>query len=195
MEEKKTNTAESELENQTAEEQQPVEENQPTEEAPADKQEADEEPQDDALDNALKEIETLKDKYLRSVAEFDNYRKRTIKEKADLILGGSEKAVTAILPVIDDMERALENGEKTEDAAVLKEGMELIYHKLLKVLESLGVTKIDTDDADFDTDFHEAIAMIPGVEDVKKGKIIDCVQSGYKLNDKVIRHAKVAVGQ
>ncbi len=149
----------------------------------------------DPLDVALQEIESLKDKYLRSVAEFDNYRKRTLKEKTELILNGSEKAVVAFLPVIDDMERAIGNAEKTEDIEVLKEGMRLIYHKMNKVMESLGVKKMNTENADFDTDFHEAIAMVPGVEDDKKGKILDCVQTGYMLNDKVIRHAKVAVGQ
>ncbi len=156
---------------------------------------AEEENEKDPLAEALKEIETLKDKYLRSVAEFDNYRKRTIKEKAELILNGSEKAVLAVLPVIDDMERAIQNAEKTDDIEVLKEGMKLIYHKTNKVMESLGVKKMNTENADFDTDFHEAIAMVPGVEDDKKGKILDCVQTGYLLNDKVIRHAKVAVGQ
>ncbi|MCD8292059.1 MAG: nucleotide exchange factor GrpE [Prevotella sp.] len=149
----------------------------------------------DPLDVALQEIESLKDKYLRSVAEFDNYRKRTLKEKTELILNGSEKAVVAFLPVIDDMERAIENAEKTDDIEVLKEGMKLIYHKMNKVMESLGVKKMNTENADFDTDYHEAIAMVPGVEDDKKGKILDCVQTGYMLNDKVIRHAKVAVGQ
>ncbi|MBQ3698716.1 MAG: nucleotide exchange factor GrpE [Prevotella sp.] len=149
----------------------------------------------DPLETALDEIEQLKDKYLRSVAEFDNYRKRTLKEKAELILNGGEKAVQAILPVIDDMERALENGEKTDDPAVLREGMELIYQKFMKALESLGVKKIETEDADFDTDMHEAVAMVPGMGDDKKGKVIDCLQTGYQLNDKVIRHAKVAVGQ
>ena len=93
------------------------------------------------------------------------------------------------------MERAIDNGQKTEDPAVLREGMELIYHKLLKVLESQGVSTITTEDADFDTDVHEAVAMVPGMGDDKKGKVIDCLQKGYKLNDKVIRHAKVAVGQ
>jgi len=112
-----------------------------------------------------------------------------------LILNGSEKAVQAVLPVADDMERALENGEKTDDPQVLKEGMELIYQKFMKALESLGVKKIDTTDADFDVDFHEAIAMVPGMGDEKSGKVLDCVQTGYTLNDKVIRHAKVAVGQ
>ena len=149
----------------------------------------------DPLDVALDEIASLKDKYLRSVAEFDNYRKRTLKERAELILNGGEKVITAILPVVDDMERAIENGAKTDDPAVLREGMELIYHKLLKVMESQGISTIDTDNSDFDTDIHEAVAMVPGMGDDKKGKVIDCLQKGYKLNDKVIRHAKVAVGQ
>lgn len=149
----------------------------------------------DPLEKAQNEIAQLKDKYLRSVAEFDNYRKRTLKEKAELILNGSEKAIQAILPIIDDMERALTNSEKTDDVEVLKEGMKLIYQKTNKVMESLGVKKIDTTDADFDTNFHEAVAMVPGMGDDKKGKVLDCVQTGYTLNDKVIRHAKVAVGQ
>jgi molecular chaperone GrpE len=149
----------------------------------------------DPLENAQDEIAELKDKWLRSVAEFENYRKRTLKERAELILNGGEKVITAILPVIDDMERAIENGAKTEDPTVLREGMELIYQKFLKTLESQGVSKIKTEDADFDTDLHEAVAMVPGMGDDKKGKVIDCLQQGYKLNDKVIRHAKVAVGQ
>ena len=147
------------------------------------------------LEEAQAQIDELKDKYLRSVAEFDNYRKRTLKEKAELILNGSEMAVGAVLPILDDMERAIANGEKTDDPKVLREGMSLIYTKYQKVLESLGVKEIETADADFDTDVHEAIAMVPGMGDDKKGKVLDCVQKGYKLNDKVIRHAKVAVGQ
>ena len=157
--------------------------------------EAEESTEKDPLEAAQEEIESLKDKYLRSVAEFDNYRKRTLKEKADLILNGGEKTVSAILPVIDDMERAIENGKKTDDVAVLREGMELIYHKFMKTLEGLGVKKIETENADFSTDVHEAVAMVPGMGDDKKGKVIDCLQTGYQLNDKVIRHAKVAVGQ
>lgn len=149
----------------------------------------------DPLELANEQIEELKDKYLRSVAEFDNYRKRTLKEKAELILNGGEKAITAILPILDDMERAIANGQKTDDPAVLREGMKLIFTKFNKTLESLGVSKIETEDADFDTDIHEAIAMVPGMGDDKKGKVLDCVQTGYKLNEKVIRHAKVAVGQ
>ena len=147
------------------------------------------------LEKAQEQIDELKDKYLRSVAEFDNYRKRTLKEKAELILNGSEKAVGAVLPILDDMERAIANGEKTDDPLVLREGISLIYTKFQKVLESLGVKEIETADADFDTDVHEAIAMVPGMGDDKKGKVLDCVQKGYKLNEKVIRHAKVAVGQ
>ena len=147
------------------------------------------------LEKAQEQIDELKDKYLRSVAEFDNYRKRTIKEKAELILNGSEKAVGAVLPILDDMERAIANGEKTDDPQVLREGISLIYAKFQKVLESLGVKEIETADAEFDTDVHEAIAMVPGMGDDKKGKVLDCVQKGYKLNEKVIRHAKVAVGQ
>jgi molecular chaperone GrpE len=149
----------------------------------------------DPLEKAQDEIADLKDKWLRSVAEFENYRKRTLKERAELILNGGEKVITAILPILDDMERAIENGAKTDDPEVLREGMSLIHQKFMKTLESQGVSKIETKDADFDTDLHEAVAMVPGMGDDKKGKVIDCLQEGYKLNDKVIRHAKVAVGQ
>ena len=149
----------------------------------------------DPLAEANAEIEELKDKYLRSVAEFENYKKRTRKEVADLILNGGEKTVAAIVPIIDDMERAIDNAGKAEDIKALEEGWELIFKKLMKTLESLGVKKIDTDGKDFDVDYHEAVAMVPGMGDDKKGKVIDCVQAGYMLNDRVIRHAKVAVGQ
>ena len=149
----------------------------------------------DPLEEAQAQIADLKDKYLRQVAEFDNYRKRTMKERAELILNGGEKTISALLPVIDDMERAIANGAKTDDPQVLREGMELIYQKLMKALEAQGVSKIETQDADFDTNLHEAIALVPGMGDDKKGKVIDCMATGYKLNDKVIRYAKVAVGQ
>lgn len=161
----------------------------------ADKDNAEETVEKDPLEVAEEQIADLKDKYLRQVAEFDNYRKRTLKERSELILNGGEKVITTLLPVLDDMERAIQNGEKTDDPAVLREGMELIYHKLVKVLEGHGVSKINTEDADFNTDIHEAVAMVPGMGDDKKGKVIDCLATGYKLNDKVIRHAKVAVGQ
>ena len=149
----------------------------------------------DPLKEAEAQIADLKDKYLRTMAEFDNFRKRTIKERQELIFNGGEKTITALLPVIDDMERAIASGEKTDDPQVLREGMQLIYQKLMKVLESQGVSKIETEDADFDTNLHEAIALVPGMGDDKKGKVIDCMATGYKLNEKVIRYAKVAVGQ
>ena len=155
----------------------------------------DEEEEKDPLEKALEEVAELKNQLLYKAAEFDNYRKRTLKERAELILNGGEKVITAILPVLDDMERAIANGSKTDDPQVLREGMELIYQKFVKTLEGQGVSKIETKDADFDTDLHEAVAMVPGMGDDKKGKVIDCLQEGYKLNDKVIRHAKVAVGQ
>jgi len=154
-----------------------------------------EEEESDPLEKAQKEIEELKTQMLYKVAEFDNYRKRTLKERAELILNGGEKFITAILPIIDDMERAIENGTKTDDPEVLREGMNLIHQKFIKTLEAQGVSTIETENADFDTDVHEAVAMVPGMGDDKKGKVIDCLQKGYKLNDKVIRHAKVAVGQ
>lgn len=157
-------------------------------------EEAQEEETKDPLDTALDEIAKLKDQLLRTVAEFENYKKRTLKEKAELILNGGEKTITAILPVLDDFERALADTH-TDDPAAIKEGMDLIFKKFIKTLESLGVQRIDTTDKDFDVDYHEAIAMVPGMGDDKKGKVIDCVQTGYMLNDKVIRHAKVAVGQ
>lgn len=141
----------------------------------------------------VNEAEEWKDKYIRLFAEFENYKKRTLKEKTELILNGGEKTITAILPILDDFERAI--ADNTEDVAAIKEGFDLIFKKFLKTLEGIGVTKIDTDDKDFNVDFHEAIAMVPGMGDDKKGKIIDCVQTGYMLNDKVIRHAMVAVGQ
>lgn len=147
----------------------------------------------DPLEAAQEENAKLRDQLLRTIAEFENYKKRTLKEKTELILNGGEKTITAVLPVLDDFERAI--ADKNEDAAAIKEGMELIFHKFVKTLEGLGVKKIETDDADFDVDYHEAIAMVPGMGDDKKGKVIDCVQTGYMLNDKVIRHAKVAVGQ
>ncbi len=145
-----------------------------------------------AAEARIKELET---QALYKQAEFENFRKRTIKEKADLILNGGEKAVKAILPVLDDFERAMQQAEKTDDVAALKEGMDLIFKKFLKTLEGMGVQKIETEGKDFSTDFHEAVALVPGMGDDKKGKVIDCVQTGYTLNDKVIRHAKVAVGQ
>ena len=139
------------------------------------------------------QIEELKKQALYKQAEFENFRKRTLKEKADLILAGGEKTITAILPVLDDFERAM--ADQSDDPAAIKEGMKLIFQKFQKTLESLGVKKIETDGVDFNVDYHEAIAQVPGMGEDKVGKVIDCVQTGYTLNDKVIRFAKVAVGQ
>ena len=147
------------------------------------------------LEEANKVIEEQKDKYLRLSAEFDNYRKRTMKEKAELILNGAEKTISSILPIVDDFERALKNMETATDVAAVKEGVELIYNKFMSVLGQDGVKVIETKDKPLDTDFHEAIAVIPAPDKSLKGKILDCVQTGYTLNDKVIRHAKVVVGE
>lgn len=153
-----------------------------------------EEAETEAEPSLEEENAKLRDQLLRTMAEFDNYKKRTLKEKTELILNGSEKTITAILPILDDFERALADTH-TDDAQAVKEGMELIFKKFYKALEGLGVKKIETENQDFDVDFHEAISMVPGMGDDKKGKVIDCVQTGYMLNEKVIRHAKVAVGQ
>ena len=147
------------------------------------------------LEEANKVIEEQKDKYLRLSAEFDNYRKRTMKEKAELILNGAEKTISSILPIVDDFERALKNMETATDVKAVKEGVELIYNKFMSVLGQDGVKVIETKDKPLDTDFHEAIAVIPAPDKSLKGKILDCVQTGYTLNDKVIRHAKVVVGE
>ena len=141
------------------------------------------------------QLADYKDKYLRQLAEFDNYRKRTMKEKAELILHGGEKVMTSLLPVLDDFERAEKTLAEATDVKALSEGVELIFKKFAKTLEENGLKKIDTEGKDFDTDYHEAIAMVPTDKDENKGKVIDCVQTGYTLNDKVIRHAKVAIGQ
>ncbi len=148
----------------------------------------------DPLQTLQNENAKLRDQLLRTIAEFENYKKRTLKEKTELILNGGEKTITAVLPVLDDFERALADTH-TDDAEAIKEGMDLIFKKFVKTLEGLGLSKIETDDKDFDVDYHEAVAMVPGMGDDKKGKVIDCIQTGYMLNDKVIRHAKVAVGQ
>ena len=147
------------------------------------------------LEVAQSAIEEQKDKYLRLSAEFDNYRKRTLKEKAELIKNGAEKTLTAILPILDDFERALKNLEATEETKTMKEGVELIFTKFQKVLQQEGLQAIETEGKDFDVDFCEAIALVPAPSEDLKGKILDCVQTGYMLNDKVIRHAKVVVAQ
>ena len=172
---------------------------------------AEEQPQDEQAENAApmtheeeleKELETAqetieeqKDKYLRLSAEFDNYRKRTMKEKAELILNGGEKRLSSILPVVDDFERAIKTMETATDVQAVKEGVELIYNKFMATLAQNGVKVIETKDQPLNTDYHEAIAVIPAPSEAQKGKILDCVQTGYTLNDKVLRHAKVVVGE
>lgn len=172
---------------------------------------AEEQPQDEQAENAApmtheeeleKELETAqetieeqKDKYLRLSAEFDNYRKRTMKEKAELILNGGEKSLSSILPVVDDFERAIKTMETATDVQAVKEGVELIYNKFMATLSQNGVKVIETKDQPLNTDYHEAIAVIPAPSEAQKGKILDCVQTGYTLNDKVLRHAKVVVGE
>ncbi len=178
---------------------QPATEETPAEEALAEETPAQELTPEEQLANMLDEAQQMvneeRDKYLRLSAEFDNYRKRTLKEKAELIKNGAEKTLTAILPVLDDFERALKNMEASEETQAMKEGVELIFSKFQKVLAQEGLKKIETEGQAFDTDFHEAIALVPSPSEEQKGKILDCVQTGYMLNDKVIRHAKVAVAQ
>lgn len=147
------------------------------------------------LEEAKQALEDYKDKYLRLSAEFDNYRKRTLKEKAELIKNGGEKAISAVLPILDDLERALQNMQKADDVKAMYEGIDLIYQKFLKNLNHEGLVKMEPVGENFDTDFHEAIALVPAPEEAQKGKVLDCVQTGYKLNEKVIRHAKVVVAQ
>ena len=188
----KTNLQEEELkvQNENKEAQSPDEKS-----AEQETPQSEEEKLADELKKANETIEEQKDKYLRLSAEFDNYRKRTMKEKAELILNGGEKSLTSILPVVDDLERALKNMETATDVQAVKEGVELIYNKFMTALGQNGVKVIETQDQPLNTDFHEAIAVIPAPEEGKKGKILDCVQTGYTLNDKVIRHAKVVVGE
>ena len=168
---------------------------QPDEGDKAEEQPAKEMSVEDKLAAAETKVAELQDKYLRQVAEFDNYRKRTMKEKAELILNGGEKSISSILPIVDDFERALKNMETATDVAAVKEGVELIYNKFMSVLGQNGVKVIETKEQPLDTDYHEAIAVIPAPNEALKGKILDCVQTGYILNDKVIRHAKVVVGE
>jgi len=173
-------------EEKTASEEQPKEQETPKHE---------EKEEDTELQKVQQELAEQKDKFLRLSAEFDNYRKRTMKEKAELILNGGEKSITSILPVVDDLERALKNMETATDVEAVKEGVQLIYNKFMNVLGQNGVKVIETQEQPLNTDYHEAIAVIPAPEEGKKGKILDCVQTGYTLNDKVIRHAKVVVGE
>jgi molecular chaperone GrpE len=142
-----------------------------------------------------KKFDQLNDTYLRSLAEFDNYRKRSLREKAELIKNGGESVLISVLTVVDDMERGLAAVKDTQDLDAVKEGMELIYTKLQSFLKQNGVSPIEANGKDFDTDHHEAITTLPAPSEELKGKVVDCVQKGYTLNDKVIRFAKVVVGE
>lgn len=188
-------TAEKNMEQPAAEEEQPVESKAQQEAEEPEKELTPEEKLQAEVEKLQAEQEEMKDKYLRLSAEFDNYRKRTMKEKAELILNGGEKAFKAILPVIDDMERALATMQKATDVDAVKEGVDLIYNKFIQILGQNGVHAIDTKEKELDTDFHDAIAIIDAPSEELKGKILDCVETGYTLNDKVIRHAKVVVGK
>ena len=188
-------TAEKNMEQPAAEEEQPVEGEAQNEAEEPEKELTPEEKLQAEVEKLQAEQEEMKDKYLRLSAEFDNYRKRTMKEKAELILNGGEKAFKAILPVIDDMERALATMQKATDVEAVKEGVDLIYNKFIQILGQNGVQAIDTKEKELDTDYHDAIAMIDAPTEELKGKILDCVETGYTLNDKVIRHAKVVVGK
>ena len=147
------------------------------------------------LDETKAQLEKEKKEYMFLMAEFDNFRKRTLKEKAEIIKTATERAMKDILPVIDDFERGLAAMKESNDAEALREGIEIIYNKFIKYLEQNGVKEIQSTDAEFDTEYHEAIAMVPLGDEEKKGKVIDTVAKGYTLNDKVIRHAKVAVAE
>ncbi|MBQ9675282.1 MAG: nucleotide exchange factor GrpE [Bacteroidaceae bacterium] len=188
-------TAEKNMEQPAAEKEQPVEGEAQQEAEEPEKELTPEEKLQAEVEKLQAEQEEMKDKYLRLSAEFDNYRKRTMKEKAELILNGGEKAFKAILPVIDDMERALATMQKATDVDAVKEGVDLIYNKFIQILGQNGVHAIDTKEKELDTDFHDAIAIIDAPSEELKGKILDCVETGYTLNDKVIRHAKVVVGK
>lgn len=147
------------------------------------------------IEDLTSQVDDMKDKYLRLSAEFDNYRKRTMKEKAELILNGSEKSIVGFLPVVDDLERAVKTSEMSTDARAIKEGIDLIYDKFISILSQFGVKKIETEEKPLDTDYHEAVAIIPAPSDDLRGKILDTIQTGYTMNDNVIRHAKVVVGE
>ena len=190
-------TANEEVKNNVSEEAQTADDAAKTD--TTDSEEKTEEKEEPTLEEKLAEAEAtiakLKEQALYKQAEFDNFRKRSIAEKAELILNGGQKVITNLLPIIDDLERAQSNMDKMEDVAAVKEGVTLIIDKFLKLLAKEGLKKIDAVGKDFDTDFHEAIALVPGQPEDKKNKVIDCVECGYTLNDKVIRHSKVAVAQ
>lgn len=179
QEETQTEAQNAEVESQGAEEEQPAKEETP----------------EDKIAALQAELEKSQKEYLFLMAEFDNYRKRTVKEKAELIKNGGEKAMLGLLPVIDDFERAIDAINKSSDVDSLKEGVDLIYNKFMKYLESQQVKPMESTGTDFDADVYEAVTTFPAPDESMKGKVIDTVQKGYTINEKVLRHAKVVVGQ
>ncbi len=179
QEETQTEAQNAEVESQNAEEEQPAKEETP----------------EDKIAALQAELEKSQKEYLFLMAEFDNYRKRTVKEKAELIKNGGEKAMLGLLPVIDDFERAIDAIDKSSDVEGLKEGVDLIYNKFMKYLESQQVKPMESTGTDFDADVYEAVTTFPAPDESMKGKVIDTVQKGYTINEKVLRHAKVVVGQ
>lgn len=182
--------------NENKDEQQPSGEEQATvaEESPKETEQQEQTPEE-KIAELEKQVEELKRQQLYKVAEFDNFRKRVIQEKADLIKNGGTKVITTLLPIIDDLERAQQNMDKYEDVAAVKEGLNLIIEKFFKLMAQEGLKKMNVVGQPFDADLHEAIAMVPGQPDEQKGKVMDCMMAGYTLNDKVIRYAKVAVAE
>ena len=179
QEETQTEAQNAEVESQNAEEEQPAKEETP----------------EDKIAALQAELEKSQKEYLFLMAEFDNYRKRTVKEKAELIKNGGEKAMLGLLPVIDDFERAIDAIDNSSDVESLKEGVDLIYNKFMKYLESQQVKPMESTGTDFDADIYEAVTTFPAPDESMKGKVIDTVQKGYTFNEKVLRHAKVVVGQ
>ena len=159
------------------------------------KEEAKEPTPEETIADLNKQLEESKKEYLFLMAEFDNFRKRTLREKAELIRNGAEKALGDILPIVDDFERAVKANEKADDINAVKEGFGLIYNKFIKYLEKNQVKAMESTGNDFDTELHEAVTTFPVDDEAKKGKVIDTVLTGYTINDKVLRHAKVVVGQ
>ncbi len=180
--------------NENVEEQETAAEEQ-TDAADTQKEEKKELTPEEKIAELEKQVEELKNQQLYKVAEFDNFRKRVMQEKADLIKNGGAKVITTLLPIIDDLERAQQNMDNYEDVEAVKEGLNLIIDKFFKLLAQEGLKKMNVVGQPFDSDLHEAIAMVPGQPDEQKGKVMDCLTAGYTLNDKVIRYAKVAVAE
>ena len=192
----KSKNEDNELKNKKANaEEATAETSQEQSDAPEKEEMTDEEKLQNELETTKESLEKEKKEYMFLLAEFDNFRKRTLKEKAELIKNAGENAMKELLPVVDDFERAMQAAEESSDIDSIKEGIILIYNKFMKYLEKNGVTPINSTDADFNTEFHEAVTTFPTDDESKKGKVIDTVQKGYMMHDKVLRHSKVVVGQ